>query len=91
MARPPSKVIVAVESVMGIITQVLEVDLECLFCVVYNGKSFRMKKLSPGGQRYPKITHYNICHAMNERDRLNKLFGSTLFEVMTLEIGIVIK
>jgi len=71
--------------------QLLPAELQCMFVVTYDGKEIRIKNVAPCSGRMTTTTHSNIGHALNQRDKLNKRFNTTLFEVYELELGRLVK
>lgn len=70
-------------------TQVIKA--EGIYAICYKGKPIGLRKanilVNYPGPKYTKTSFTNSAHAFNRRDKLNHMFNTTDFTVMTMEPG----
>lgn len=92
MSRPkPTIKLSHTDSVSRKSEQILEAD--AIYAVFYEGKPINLKLTHPmdyPSAKYKRVSFSNAAHAFNLAERLNKLFGTELFNVVSLTVGEVI-
>jgi hypothetical protein len=93
MSRPKPKILLEnTDPITYKSEQVL--DAEGIYAVFYQGKPINLRslnKLVDYTSKYRKASFSNPGHAFNLKDKLNKLFKTTDFEVYLLTNGTIIK
>tara|TARA_R110001606_G_scaffold93874_2_gene208336 strand:- start:1343 stop:1663 length:321 start_codon:yes stop_codon:yes gene_type:complete len=67
------------------------IDAEAVYVICYKGKPIGIRKtnilVNYPGPKYLKSSFTNSAHAFNRRDKLNHMFNTTDFSIMTMEPG----